>query len=95
MRGQSFVDIFVDHGHRLSNNEQSSGRIIMQQFTNINADGLRRYMNEHHERDYVLVDVRQGKEYVEGHIAGANLVPLAELSARMIELPDDRDIIFY
>ena len=67
----------------------------MEPFTNINADQLRSYMEQHHERDYVLVDVRQGKEYVQGHIAGADLIPLAELQARMIELPRDRDIIFY
>jgi rhodanese-related sulfurtransferase len=67
----------------------------MEHFTNISADGLRNYMETHHEREYVLVDVRQPKEYNEAHIAGATLVPLGELSARMIELPDDRDLVFY
>jgi len=67
----------------------------MKQFKNISADVLRNYMARHHERDYMLVDVRQLKEYVAGHIAGANLIPLGELSARMIELPSDRDVIFY
>ena len=67
----------------------------MEQYKNITADALRSYMDSHHEKDYVLVDVRQLKEYVAGHIAGANLIPLAELSARMIELPADRDVVFY
>lgn len=67
----------------------------MEQFTHINADELRSYMEEQHEQEYVLVDVRQEKEYIAGHIAGALLVPLGELSARMTELPSDRDIIFY
>ena len=67
----------------------------MGKVTNISADALRSYITGHHEREYALVDVRQVKEYVAGHIAGANLVSLGELSARMIELPSDRDIIFY
>ena len=67
----------------------------MEQFENITADELRNYMGSHHERDYALVDVRQLKEYVQGHIPGANLIPLGELSARMTELPTDRDIVFY
>jgi 3-mercaptopyruvate sulfurtransferase SseA len=67
----------------------------MGSFKNISADELRSYMAGHHEKEFMLVDVRQLKEYVAGHIAGANLIPLGELSARMIELPPDRDIIFY
>ncbi len=67
----------------------------MQTYTNLTADELRGYMQEHHEKEYVLVDVRQQKEYVQGHISGAHLIPLAELSARMAELPCDRDVIFY
>lgn len=67
----------------------------MEQFENITADELRSYITSHHERDYVLVDVRQLKEYVQGHIVGANLIPVGELTARMTELPTDRDIVFY
>ena len=67
----------------------------MEQFENITADELRSFITSHHERDYVLVDVRQLKEYVQGHIVGANLIPLGELTARMTELPTDRDIVFY
>lgn len=64
-------------------------------FKNISTDALRSYMSKQHEREYILVDVRQVKEYTAGHIAGADLIPLGELSARMTELPSDRDIIFY
>jgi rhodanese-related sulfurtransferase len=67
----------------------------MNTYTNISADELRSYMGHHHEKEYVLIDVRQPKEYVAGHIAGAQLIPLAELSARMVELPGDRDVVFY
>jgi len=41
---------------------------------------------------YVL-DVRQPEEYAGGHIAGAQLIPLADLPRRVNELPRDREII--
>jgi len=64
-------------------------------YRDITADQLRVFMRNHQEREYQLVDVRQPKEYGEAHIAGAILLPLGELSARLGELPRDRDIIFY
>jgi len=65
------------------------------EFRNITSDELRQYMLDHQEEDYQLIDVRQPKEYSQGHIAGAHLLPLGELTARLSELPVDRDIIFY
>ena len=41
----------------------------------------------------LVVDVRQPEEYRQGHIVGAKLVPLGELSQRMKELPKDREIV--
>ncbi len=67
----------------------------MQPFTHINADELSDYFKQHQEKEYQLVDVRQPDEYSQGHIAGATLLPLGELSARLSELPQDREIIFY
>ncbi len=40
-----------------------------------------------------LLDVRQPEEYVDGHIAGAKLIPLGELQRRAKELPREREII--
>jgi rhodanese-related sulfurtransferase len=40
-----------------------------------------------------LLDVREPDEYKAGHIAGATLIPLGELRARMGELPGDREIL--
>ncbi len=68
---------------------------VMQGYINLTADELREYMQARNEQEYVLVDVRQPKEYTAGHIAGSTLIPLGELSARMAELPCDRDVIFY
>jgi rhodanese-related sulfurtransferase len=41
----------------------------------------------------LLIDVRQPEEYAAGHIHGAKLIPLGELSERARELPKDREII--
>jgi len=65
------------------------------EFTNLNADELREYMHSHQENEYTLIDVRQHNEYQAGHIAGARLLPLGELSARLSELPMNLDVIFY
>ena len=41
----------------------------------------------------ILLDVRQPEEYIQGHIAGAKLIPLGELGAHLKELPKNREII--
>jgi rhodanese-related sulfurtransferase len=40
----------------------------------------------------VLIDVREKSEYDEAHIPGSVLIPLGELSARLDEVPTDRDV---
>lgn len=75
--------------------EDQGGDMGRKEFRNITADELREYMRMHREEDYLLVDVRNPKEYRKGHIPGARLLPVGELSARLSELPLDRDIIFY
>lgn len=42
-----------------------------------------------------LLDVREPWESEERRIAGAVLIPLAELPGRIGELPDDRDLYVY
>ena len=41
----------------------------------------------------LLLDVRQPEEYRAGHIEGAKLIPLGELTGRLAELPKEREII--
>jgi hydroxyacylglutathione hydrolase len=43
--------------------------------------------------DAVLLDVREPDEWVAGHAPGAQWVPLAEIPARLTELPRDRRIL--
>lgn len=58
---------------------------------------LRRYMQSHHEGEYVLIDVRQPEEYGGGHIPGARLVPLSNLAEHAEELRQlsGRSLVFY
>lgn len=41
----------------------------------------------------LVLDVRQPDEFRTGHIQGAKLIPLNELSRRMKELPRNREIV--
>lgn len=45
--------------------------------------------------DVTLVDVRPLEEYRSGHLPGAYSIPLAELRARLPELPRDREVVAY
>jgi len=44
---------------------------------------------------FVFIDVRTPEEYAAGHIPGAKLIPLAELEARLSEVPRDRQVYLY
>lgn len=39
-----------------------------------------------------VLDVRQSDEYEEGHVPGAHLIPLGELSTRHTEVPTDQEV---
>ena len=41
----------------------------------------------------LVLDVREPSEWAGGHIAGATLIPLGELPARLAELSKDRTIV--
>jgi rhodanese-related sulfurtransferase len=46
-------------------------------------------------REVVLLDVRPAEEYRAGHIPGALSIPVADLQARIKELPKNREIVAY
>lgn len=64
-------------------------------FSEISADAFKAYLSAHHEKDYLLVDVRQPVEYDSGHIPGATFLSLLELESRLFDLPPDKELIFY
>ncbi len=61
----------------------------------MNMEQFRKFRKEKDESEYLVVDVRFPEEYEEEHIPGCVLLPLAEINARLTELPADRDIVFY
>jgi rhodanese-related sulfurtransferase/rubrerythrin len=59
------------------------------------AERLRDFLDHHGPDDYTLLDVRQPREYEEGHLPGARLLPAGELEAGRGELDPGRPTIVY
>jgi rhodanese-related sulfurtransferase/DNA-binding transcriptional ArsR family regulator len=62
------------------------------QLGTITRDQLRRRLRE---GDVVVLDVRPRAEYDAGHIRGALSIPVAELKARLDEIPTGGDVVAY
>jgi rhodanese-related sulfurtransferase len=62
---------------------------------NIYPDELEEFRATSREREYLLVDVRQPREYKDGHIPGAMLLPLSEIEERMGEVDPDKNVVLY
>ncbi len=67
----------------------------MEKIRELSPEQLRSYVQTHHEKEYLLVDVRQPGEYSHAHIPGARLIPLPQLVKTVDSLPADVDLIFY
>ena len=63
----------------------------MVQVPGIDVGQLRRRLAD--EPAPFLLDVREPWEYREGHVPGAQLIPLGELEQRVNEVPRDRPIL--
>ena len=62
---------------------------------NLDTEETRKYMEDHEEGAYTLLDVRQPKEYEQSHIPGAKLIPVAQLSDRLDELDPNKPVVVY
>jgi len=62
---------------------------------NMDVEKARRFMDEHAEGDYTLLDVRQPGEYEQARIPGGYLIPLPQLTDRLDELDKDKPVIVY
>ncbi|MBN1142404.1 MAG: hypothetical protein JXB25_11520 [Deltaproteobacteria bacterium] len=56
---------------------------------------VRKFLLEHKGQEYQLLDVRQPKEYLRGHLPGALLVPLDRLREEMEKLDPAKPTITY
>ena len=59
------------------------------------AERIRQFLKEKSQEEYNLVDVRTPKEYEEGHLPGARLIPVGELKDRLSELDPGKTTIVY
>lgn len=66
-------------------------RIFGARVPTLNASELQEKLKKG-TRPYVL-DVRQPVEYRAGHIAGAALIPLGELSQQLTKIPKGREVV--
>lgn len=75
--------------------EQSQNSEVSQQsqqgYQDISPENLKQMMGS--DKSLIIVDVREKEEFAEGHIAGAQLVPLSEFQSRVNELPKDKKIV--
>lgn len=68
---------------------------LFQKVKSISPDEVRNIVKGKSADKYCLLDVRQPGEYEQGHIPGAQLVPLAELQSNLDSLPKDKMTIVY
>jgi sulfur-carrier protein adenylyltransferase/sulfurtransferase len=59
------------------------------------AEEVRAFLRERSAESYNLIDVRQPAEYASGHLPGARLLPIAELSGRLDDLDRSKPTITY
>jgi rhodanese-related sulfurtransferase/rubrerythrin len=62
---------------------------------NMSPEEARKFMDVHPRDTYQILDVRQPKEYEQGHLAGALLMPVREVTGRLGELNRDEPLLVY
>ncbi len=61
----------------------------------IDSDQVRKYMTDTPHEELTILDVRQPSEYEKGHIPGAKLIPLPDLTARLDEIDPNKSTVVY
>ena len=59
------------------------------------AEEAREFMKGKNPDEFNLIDVRQPAEYERGHLAGAQLIPVAQLHDRLSEIDKSKPTITY
>jgi rhodanese-related sulfurtransferase len=61
----------------------------------LNYNETESYISQHPGEEITILDVRQPSEYAAGHIPGAMLIPLPELSDRLDEIDHEKPTLVY
>jgi sulfur-carrier protein adenylyltransferase/sulfurtransferase len=61
----------------------------------MNAEEARRFIDDTQSDALTILDVRQPEEYQAGHIPGATLIPLPQLSDRLTEIDQGKPTVVY
>ena len=56
---------------------------------------IRQFLKEKNPEEFNLVDVRTPREYEGGHLPGARLIPVGEVTNRLSELDPNKPTIVY
>ena len=59
------------------------------------TEEVRSFLRQRSAESYNLIDVRQPGEYEEGHLPGARLIPMAELTDRLGDLDRSKPTVTY
>ena len=59
------------------------------------TDQARKYMGDKSSEEFIILDVRQPSEYEAGHIPGAKLIPMPELTERLDEIDPKKPTMIY
>jgi rubrerythrin/rhodanese-related sulfurtransferase len=65
------------------------------EFKEISFEEFKQYRAANKETDFIVVDVRQEREYTAGHVPGAKLIPLNTLDNHLSEFALNKDLFFY
>ena len=61
----------------------------------IDAEQARKHITGKSPSEVTILDVRQPGEYESGHIPGAKLIPLPDLTHRLNEIETDKPTVVY
>ena len=61
----------------------------------LESDDVKKFIKDHAEGSYTLLDVRQPGEYEGEHLPGSKLIPLPELSDRKNEIDPEKPVLIY
>ena len=70
-------------------------RQLIEPVESIDAKRAKEYLSDREEGSFTLLDVRQPKEYEGGHIPGATLIPLPQLSDSTDRLDKSKPVVVY